>query len=94
MATNEDQIRELLATYGRSLNTSDAALAATCYTADGVFMPTTLPTASGSDMEGAYGQIFEAIKARDLDKAAALMAEHLDYFGKYFQDLNMTDIQT
>jgi len=62
MATNEDQIRELLATYGRSLNSSDAALAATCYTPDGVFMPTTLPTASGSDMEGAYGQIFEAIR--------------------------------
>ncbi len=43
---------------------------------------------------GYHRQIFEAIKARDLDKAAALMAEHLDYFGKYFQDLNMTDIQT
>ena len=62
MANNEDQIRELLATYERSLNTSDADLAASCYTADGVFMPTTLPTVTGADMAKGYGQIFEAIR--------------------------------
>ena len=44
----EDEISELLNTYERSLNTSDAALAAQCYTSDGVFMPTTLPTARGA----------------------------------------------
>ena len=62
MTNHDDQIRSVLATYERSLNTSDAALAALCYTADGIFMPTTLPTAEGAHMEGAYRQIFEAIR--------------------------------
>ena len=62
MATTEDQIRDLLATYFGSLNTSDAALAASCYTADGIFLPTTLPTAAGPDMEQAYEQVFAAIR--------------------------------
>jgi uncharacterized protein (TIGR02246 family) len=61
MTTHDDQIRALLATYEQSLNTSDAALAASCYTPDGIFMPTTLPTAKGADMKGAYRQIFDAI---------------------------------
>ena len=61
MTTHDDQIRTLLATYEQSLNTSDAALAASCYTQDGIFMPT-LPTATGGDMEGAYRQIFDAIR--------------------------------
>ena len=55
-------IRQLLSTYERSLNTSDAALAASCYTADGVFMPTTLPTATGAQLTTSYTQIFEAIR--------------------------------
>ncbi len=62
MTNNDDQLRALLATYEQSLNTSDAALAASCYTPDGMFMPTTLPTAQGADMEGAYRQIFDAIR--------------------------------
>jgi hypothetical protein len=33
--SDEDEIRALLDTYERSLNDSDAALAATCYTTDG-----------------------------------------------------------
>jgi uncharacterized protein (TIGR02246 family) len=61
MTNHDDQIRSLLATYEQSLNTSDAALAASCYTRDGIFMPTTLPTASGADMPRAYRQIFDAI---------------------------------
>ena len=61
MTTNDDQIRALLANYEQSLNTSDAALAASCYTPDGIFMPTTLPTAKGADMRGAHQQIFDAI---------------------------------
>lgn len=60
--TNDDQIRSLLATYERSLNASDAALAASCYTPDGIFMPSALPTAQGSDMQDAYQQIFDAIR--------------------------------
>jgi uncharacterized protein (TIGR02246 family) len=62
MSASENQIRDLLATYERSLNTSDADLAASCYTADGIFMPTTLPTVTGSDMADGYRQIFEAIR--------------------------------
>jgi hypothetical protein len=48
MSTSKSQIRDLLATYERSLNTSDADLAASCYAADGIFMPTTLPTVTGA----------------------------------------------
>ncbi len=62
MTTHDDQIRALLATYEQSLNTSDAALAASCYSPDAIFMPTTLPTAKGAGMEGAYRQIFDAIR--------------------------------
>lgn len=62
MTNHDDQIRSLLATYQRSLNTSDAGLAASCYTPDGIFMPTTLPTAEGANMQGAYRQIFDAIR--------------------------------
>lgn len=54
----EADIRALLQTYETSLNTSDARLAAACYTDDGVFMPTTLPTASGAGMKDAYESIF------------------------------------
>lgn len=62
MTNHDEQIRALLSTYEQSLNTSDAALAASCYTPDGIFMPTTLPTAEGGEMEGAYRQIFDAIR--------------------------------
>lgn len=62
MTDHEPQIRTLLETYARALNTSDARLAASCYTGDGIFMPTTLPTAAGADMERAYRQIFDAIR--------------------------------
>lgn len=60
--TAQDDIQALLATYETSLNSSDATLAASCYTTDGVFMPTTLPTASGSALSAAYRDIFAAIK--------------------------------
>jgi uncharacterized protein (TIGR02246 family) len=62
MTTHDEQIRALLSTYEQALNNSDAALAASCYTPDGIFMPTTLPTAAGADIEGAYRQIFDAIR--------------------------------
>jgi ketosteroid isomerase-like protein len=44
------------------LNTSDATLAASCYAKDGVFMPTTLPTAQGEGMQDAYVKTFDAIR--------------------------------
>lgn len=62
MTDHDDQIRALLATYEQSLNTSDAALAASCYAPDGIFMPAGLPTANGPELEGAYRQIFDAIR--------------------------------
>jgi uncharacterized protein (TIGR02246 family) len=58
----EDEIRALLGTYERSLNDSDADLAAACYTSDGVFMPTTLPTISGESLRDGYAGIFAAIR--------------------------------
>lgn len=58
----ENDIRKLLGTYERALNTSDAALAAQCYASDGIVMPTTLPTARGVDLEAAYAQIFTTIR--------------------------------
>jgi uncharacterized protein (TIGR02246 family) len=60
--SHEDEIRALLSTYQQSLNDSDAALAAACYTADGVFMPTTLPTVSGGDMREGYATLFRNIR--------------------------------
>jgi uncharacterized protein (TIGR02246 family) len=60
--SDENEIRALLATYERSLNDSDAALAVTCYTTDGVFMPTTLPTLSGAAMSDGYADIFRNVR--------------------------------
>jgi len=57
-----DQIRALLKTYEQALNTSDAALAASLYTDDGVFMPHFTPTSAGPAIPGAYEQIFKALK--------------------------------
>lgn len=64
-ATENDQasICKLLAIYEQSLNTSDADLAASCYTSDGVFMPTTLPTATGTQaLKDSYQAIFGNIQ--------------------------------
>lgn len=60
--TAQEEIRGLLKTYERSLNSSDAALAARCYTSDGVFMPTALPTAKAGTLEEAYVRTFETIR--------------------------------
>ncbi len=64
MSNDSEAIHALLATYARSLNTSDADLAASCYTADGIFMPTTLPTAAGKELRTAYANIFAAIRLK------------------------------
>ena len=60
--SHQDEIRALLSTYQRSLNDSDAALAAACYTSDGVFMPTAMPTLSGDAMRDGYAEIFRDIR--------------------------------
>ena len=59
--THEDDITQLLHTYERSLNAGDAALAASCYTADGVFMPTGQPTVTAAGIRQAYEGIFGVI---------------------------------
>lgn len=60
--TAEDEIRALLATYEKALNASDTSLAVSVYAHDGTFMPTTLPTATGPELEGAYRETFEKIR--------------------------------
>lgn len=45
----KQKIEELLNTYQKSLNTSDAKLAQSLYTKDGVFMPTQAPSGIGSE---------------------------------------------
>ena len=62
MTSADTELRTLLQTYETALNTSDAALAASCYTADGMFMPTTLPTAAADQLDTAYRHVFGAIK--------------------------------
>ena len=59
--TNADDITQLLHTYERSLNAGDAALAASCYATDGVFMPTTQPTVTADGIRQAYEGIFGVI---------------------------------
>jgi len=62
-ATDEKTIRQLLSSYESSLNTSNADLAASCYTNDGLFMPTTLPTATGTEaLKDSYMAIFGNIQ--------------------------------
>lgn len=56
------QIKALLHTYEQSLNTSDAKLAASLYTPDGLFMPHFAPTSMGNSLQGTYEQIFAALK--------------------------------
>ncbi|MDQ2897569.1 MAG: nuclear transport factor 2 family protein [Actinomycetota bacterium] len=58
----EQPIRDLLKEYERSLNASDAELAVACYTSDGVFMATTLPTASSEELNDADVRTFAAIR--------------------------------
>jgi ketosteroid isomerase-like protein len=62
MSNDSEAIHGLLAIYERSLNTSNADVAASCYTADGIFMPTTRPTAAGKELRTAYANIFAAIR--------------------------------
>jgi uncharacterized protein (TIGR02246 family) len=45
----KQKIEELLTEYKKSLNTSDAKLAQSLYTKDGIFMPTEAPSGIGSE---------------------------------------------
>ncbi|MEL7003347.1 MAG: nuclear transport factor 2 family protein [Bacteroidota bacterium] len=59
----KQKIKTLLSEYKRSLNTSDAALAQSLYTKNGVFMPTEAPSAVGSEsILKSYEFIFSQIQ--------------------------------
>lgn len=60
---DKQNIQDLLATYKKSLNTSDAKLAVSLYTKDGLFMPTEAPTAHGTEeLLKSYKFIFSQIQ--------------------------------
>ena len=59
----KQQIEKSLTIYFDALNKSSVEQAVGQYTADGVFMPTGLPTASGTaELKLAYSNVFKAIK--------------------------------
>lgn len=59
----KQQIETLLGVYLSSLNTSDAKLAQSLYTKDGIFMPSEIPSAIGSeDILKSYEFIFTQIQ--------------------------------
>ena len=57
-----DDIAELLTTYQQAMVASDPDLAASCWTAGGVLMPTGLPTATGPAIHDTYVQAFAVVR--------------------------------
>ena len=64
MENNErTNIENLLLAYRDALNTSDVGKVLSLYTSDGVFMPSTLPSAKGTEQpKSAYESIFQMIQ--------------------------------
>ena len=59
----KQKIEALLARYQKALNTSDAPLAQSLYTKDGVFMPTEAPSGIGSEgIMKSYEYVFSQIQ--------------------------------
>jgi uncharacterized protein (TIGR02246 family) len=59
----KQKIEALLSEYKKSLNTSDAKLAQSLYTKDGIFMPTEAPSAVGTEnILKSYEYIFSQIQ--------------------------------
>jgi len=59
----KQKIEELLSEYKKSLNTSDAKLAQSLYTKNGIFMPTEAPSGIGSEgILKSYEYVFSQIK--------------------------------
>lgn len=59
----KQKIEALLSEYEKSLNTSDAKLAQTLYTKDGIFMPTEAPSGIGSEgILKSYEYVFSQIQ--------------------------------
>jgi len=59
---DKQQIEKLLMVYKESLNTSDVNKALSCYTKDGVFIPSGAPTARGNNIKGSYEFVFSQIQ--------------------------------
>jgi uncharacterized protein (TIGR02246 family) len=60
---NKQKIEALLSVYEKSLNTSDAKLAQSLYTKDGIFMPTEAPSGIGSEgILKSYEYVFSQIQ--------------------------------
>jgi uncharacterized protein (TIGR02246 family) len=58
-------IEQLLLAYGEALNASSTAQVLPLYTADGLFMPTNAPSATGHDsLKASYDGIFKMIQLR------------------------------
>jgi uncharacterized protein (TIGR02246 family) len=61
--TEKNAIEKVLLTYGDALNTSDVNKVLQAYSQDGVFMPTTFPTATGTaQLKESYTNIFKTIQ--------------------------------
>src|ERR1043165_7116783 len=61
--TEKTAIENVLLAYGDALNTSDVNKVLQVYTNDGVFMPTTFPTAKGTvQLNESYTNIFKTIQ--------------------------------
>ena len=59
----KQEIEKLLSEYEKSLNTSDAKLAQSLYTKDGIFMPTEAPSGIGSEgILKSYQYVFSQIQ--------------------------------
>jgi len=59
----KEKIEQLLGEYQKSLNTSDAKLAQSLYTNDGIFMPTEAPSGIGSEaILKSYEYVFSQIQ--------------------------------
>lgn len=61
--SEKEKIEALLSEYKKALNTSDANLAQSLYTKDGIFMPTEAPSAIGREhIRKTYEYIFSQIQ--------------------------------
>jgi uncharacterized protein (TIGR02246 family) len=60
--SDESEIREIVETFERALNAGDSDLAASCYAADGIFMPAMAPTVSGTEIATLYAQVFSHVR--------------------------------
>lgn len=62
-AKEEEKVVALLKAYEKALNAGDTKTIVSLYTKDGIFYPTTFPTATGGDeLEISYNNVFKMIK--------------------------------